>query len=67
MTNQHLLSNNKLFPWASTKTGQGFFIPCLNTTEMVNIGLNAALRARVFNAKAMPAVRDGLIGVWFYR
>ena len=67
MTTQHLLSNTKLFPWQSTKTGQGFFIPCLNTAEMMKVGLSAALRSRVFNAKATPAVRGGLIGVWFYR
>ena len=67
MTTQHLLSNTKLFPWPSVKTGQGFFIPCLNTTEMRKFGLSQALQQRVFNAKAYVAVRDGLIGVWFYR
>ena len=67
MTTQHLLSNTKLFPWPSVKTGQGFFIPCLNTAEMTKLGMGAALRCRVFNAKAHVAVRDGLIGVWFYR
>jgi hypothetical protein len=64
---QHLLSNTKLFPWPSTKKGQGFFIPCLNTHEMTKLGMSAALRSRVFNAKAHIAVRDGLIGVWFFR
>lgn len=67
MTNHHLRFNTKLFPWASTKTGQGFFIPCLNTEEVKKLGMSAALHSRAFNAKAYVAVRNGLIGVWFYR
>ncbi len=63
---QHLLSNTKLFPWPSTKNGQGFFIPCLNTIEMTKIGMSAALRCHKHRAKARVAVRDGLMGVWFY-
>jgi hypothetical protein len=47
--------------------GQGFFIPCLNTAEMRKFGLSQALQQRVFQAKAHVAVRDGLIGVWFFR
>jgi hypothetical protein len=47
--------------------GQGFFIPCLNTDEMRKFGLSQALQQRVFQAKAHVAVRDGLIGVWFFR
>ena len=55
------------FPWKKIEKGQGFFIPCLNTDEMTKLGMGAALRCRVFNAKAHVAVRDGLIGVWFFR
>jgi len=29
--------------------------------------LNKALTLRLFDAKAIPCIRDGLIGVWFYR
>lgn len=64
------MSSNKYskpFPWPSIKVGQGFFIPCLNTEEMRKFGLSQALQQRVFQAKAVTAVRDGLIGVWFYR
>ena len=55
------------FPWARVKKGEGFFIPCLNTTKVRKSGLNAALPLRIFDAKAYPAVKDGLIGVWFFR
>ena len=64
------MSSNKYskpFPWPSIKVGQGFFIPCVNTTEMRKFGLSQALQQRVFHAKAVTAVRDGLLGVWFYR
>lgn len=30
-------------------------------------GLNEALRHRIFNARAYPAIKDGLSGVWFFR
>ena len=58
---------SKLFPWQYVKTGQGFFVPCLNTDEVQKVGLNEALRHRIFNAKAYPAIHNGLSGVWFYR
>lgn len=64
------MSSNKYskpFPWPSIKVGQGFFIPCINTEAMRKFGLSQALQQRVFQAKAIPAVRDGLIGIWFYR
>ena len=58
---------NRLFPWQRLEKGQGFFIPCLDLEKVRLFGLNQALHHRVFNAKAYPGVRDGLIGVWFYR
>lgn len=61
------MSYSKLFPWQSVGKGQGFFVPCLNTQEVRQAGLNEALRHRIFNAKAYPAVHKGLSGVWFYR
>jgi hypothetical protein len=47
--------------------GQGFFVPCLDTEKVRSTGLNEALRCRIFDAKAYPAVHKGLSGVWFYR
>ena len=56
-----------LFPWRRLEKGQGFFIPCVNAEEVRLAGLNEALRQRVFGAKAYTAIKDGLMGVWFFR
>jgi hypothetical protein len=56
-----------LFPWQSVSKGQGFFVPCLNTEEVRQAGLKEALRHRIFNAKAKVGIKNGLIGVWFFR
>jgi hypothetical protein len=60
-----LLSVN--YPWDKAEKGQGFFVPCLDTETIKLAGLNSALAHRIFDAKAFPAIREGLIGVWFYR
>jgi hypothetical protein len=60
-------SYRRLFPWPSVKRMQGFFVPCLNLEEVQQAGLKEALRCRVFDAHAMPRIKDGKIGVWFYR
>lgn len=58
---------SKLFPWQKTERGQGFFVPCLNVHEVRVAGLNEALRHRILDAKAYPAIHNGLNGVWFFR
>lgn len=60
-------SYSRLFPWQSVERGYGFFVPCLNTNKVREAGLQAALHHRVFDAKARVGIRDGLVGVWFYR
>jgi hypothetical protein len=55
------------YPWATTEKGQGFFVPCLDTDAIRLAGLNAALGHRILDAKAFAGIKDGLIGVWFYR
>lgn len=55
------------YPWKSLERGQGFFVPCLDTEAIKREGLNKALSLRLFDARAEPCVRAGLIGVWFYR
>lgn len=60
-------SYSTLFPWKKTEKGQGFFVPCLDVEKTRLAGLDRALSERLFDAKAYPAVKDGLIGVWFYR
>lgn len=42
-------------------------MPCLNFEEVQQAGLKEALRCRVFDAQAIPRIKDGKIGVWFYR
>ena len=61
------MNYSKLFPWRSVGKGQGFFVPCINTDEVRRAGLNEALRHRIVNAKAYPAIHKGMSGVWFYR
>jgi hypothetical protein len=58
---------SRAFPWARVERGQGFFVPCLNSEKVRKLGLSEALRCRIFDAKAYPAVHKGLSGVWFYR
>ena len=53
------------FPWDKTERGQGFFVPCLDTEAVRIRGLNQALRYR--DARAIAGIRNGIIGVWFYR
>lgn len=55
------------YPWKGLERGQGFFVPCLDTEAIKREGLNKALSLRLFDARAEPSIRDGLIGVWFYR
>ena len=60
-------SYSRLFPWQRVEKGQGFFVPCLDLENVRLKGLNEALSQRLFDAKASPGIRDGLLGVWFYR
>jgi hypothetical protein len=53
------------FPWEKLKPGQGFFVPALDVERMKEMGLRAAVLHRV-KAEAIPGIRDGKIGVWFY-
>jgi hypothetical protein len=58
---------SRAFPWSRVEKGQGFFVPCLDYELVRKAGLSEALRCRIFDAKAYPAVHNGLSGVWFYR
>lgn len=55
------------YPWKGLERGQGFFVPCLDTDAIRREGLNQALKFRVFDAKATPCIRGGLMGVLFHR
>jgi hypothetical protein len=55
------------YPWEQTEKGQGFFIPCLDTTAVREEGLKAAIKLRLLDARATPGIRNGFMGVWFFR
>ena len=54
------------YPWAKLKPGEGFFVPTLDLQGERERGLIAALRV-INNGKARYVIKDGLIGVWFFR
>ena len=56
-----------LWPWAKVERGQGFFVPCLDPDPIRVEGLNKALEVRIFNPQARVGIKDGRIGVLFYR
>ena len=55
------------FPWTQTEKGEGFFIPCLDTAAVREEGLKQAVKLRLLDARATVGIRNGLIGVWFFR
>ena len=55
------------FPWSKIEKGQGFFIPCLDTQIIKEAGLRQAVSQRILDARAVPGLYTGVIGVWFYR
>ena len=55
------------YPWKQLRPGQGFFVPCLDTTNTMEEGLKAAISLRMFNAKAKAGIIAGKLGVLFYR
>jgi len=55
------------YPWEQTEKGQGFFVPCLDTAAVREEGLKAALKLRLLDARATPGIRNGFMGVWFFR
>ena len=53
------------YPWATLQRGEGFFVPAIDTEKARELGLRAAVGQRL-RIKAVPCIKDGLIGVWFY-
>ena len=58
---------HKLFPWERLSKGEGFFIPALDLELLREAGLKAAVKARVFDARAKPSIFKGKLGILFYR
>ena len=57
----------KSYPWTSLERGQGFFIPALDFDPTIEAGLRAAVRAKLIDARALVCIRQGQLGVLFYR
>lgn len=53
------------YPWERLKHGEGFFVPAIDTEKTRELGLRAAVGQRL-RIKAVPCIKDGLLGVWFY-
>ena len=54
-------------PWKQLERGQGFFIPCLDFEKTREYVLVKAVGERIFDAQAIPGIKDGVVGVWFFR
>ena len=54
-------------PWKTLEKGQGFFIPALDLDPVREAGLVEAVKARVLDAEALYCIKDGFLGVLFYR
>jgi len=55
------------FPWEKVEKGQGFFVPCLDTDAVRELGLRKAVLSRILDARATTGIHNGFTGVWFYR
>jgi len=55
------------FPWTKVEKGQGFFVPCLDTDTVRELGLKKATLSRILDARAVVGIHNGLTGVLFYR
>ena len=54
------------YPWKKTSVERGFFVPTLNPEKTIEEGLRASVRYRI-RPIATYGIKDGLIGVWFFR
>lgn len=54
-------------PWTRLEKGQGFFVPCLDFEKMKEYGLIKAVSVRILDGQAVPGIKDGAAGVWFFR
>ena len=54
-------------PWEKLEKGQGFFVPCLDTQAMRELGLKQAFFHRILDAHAIVGIFNGMLGVMFYR
>jgi hypothetical protein len=55
------------FPWKKVERGQGFFVPCLDTEAVRELGLKKATLSRILDARAKTGIYQGMTGIMFYR
>lgn len=55
------------YPWENLSKGQGFFVPALDLEAVRQAGLLAAVPLKIKDARAMFVIKQGLLGVFFYR
>jgi hypothetical protein len=55
------------YPWNRLEKGQGFFVPALDLEAVRQAGLLAAVPLRIKDARAQFGIRQGRLGVLFYR
>jgi hypothetical protein len=54
------------YPWSRLQPGEGFFVPAIDTEKARELGLRSAVAQRL-RIKAVAVIKDGMLGVWFYR
>lgn len=57
----------KQYPWKRVEPHHGFFVPALDLKAVREAGLKAAIQQRVFDANGVYVIKQGRLGVWFYR
>lgn len=55
------------YPWDRVEKGQGFFVPALDLEAVRQAGLLAAVPLHIKDARAQFGIRQGRLGVYFYR
>lgn len=55
------------YPWDRLEKGQGFFVPALDLEAVRQAGLLAAVPHHIKDARAQFGIRQGRLGVLFYR
>ena len=54
------------YPWTTLKPGESFFVPAIDTEKARELGLRSAVAQRL-RIKTVAVIKDGMLGVWFYR
>ena len=55
------------YPWEQLSKGQSFFVPALDLAAEREAGLIAAVKCHLKDARAVYCIKQGKLGVLFYR